>query len=65
LHRLALADLDGTDGGTDQAKACIGLHIFDPEPDIATIACGMGVLAKVRSKSPKMSARPCAARSMS
>lgn len=29
--------------GTDEAKAHIGMDIFDPEPDFATIAKGMGV----------------------
>ncbi len=29
--------------GTDEAKAHIGMDIFDPEPDFATIARGMGM----------------------
>ena len=29
--------------GTDESKAHIGMDIFDPEPDFATIARGMGV----------------------
>ncbi len=32
--------------GTDEAKAHIGMDIFGPEPDFATIAKGMGVWAE-------------------
>jgi len=32
--------------GTDEGKAHIGMDIFDPEPDFATIAKGMGVWAE-------------------
>ena len=38
-HQIRMARLRGT----DEAKAHIGMDIFDPEPDFATIAKGMGM----------------------
>ncbi len=38
-HQIRMARLRGT----DESKAHIGMDIFDPEPDFATIARGMGV----------------------
>ncbi|KMK65009.1 thiamine pyrophosphate-binding protein [Puniceibacterium sp. IMCC21224] len=41
-HQIRMARMRGTDEG----KAHIGMDIFDPEPDFATIAKGMGVWAE-------------------
>lgn len=41
-HQVRMAKLRGT----DEAKAHIGMDIFDPEPDFATIAKGMGMWAE-------------------
>lgn len=41
-HQIRMAQMRGTDEG----KAHIGMDIFDPEPDFATIAKGMGVWAE-------------------
>ncbi len=48
-HQIRMARMRGTDEG----KAHIGMDIFDPEPDFATIAKGMGVWAEGPIETPE------------
>lgn len=48
-HQIRMARMRGTDEG----KAHIGMDIFDPEPDFATIAKGMGMWAEGPIETPE------------
>jgi acetolactate synthase-1/2/3 large subunit len=48
-HQIRMAQMRGTDEG----KAHIGMDIFDPAPDFATIAKGMGVWAEGPVEDPE------------